>query len=113
MPLSTAADTLAGRVRCACIDIGSNTTRLLVADCSRHGLTEVLQQRAFTRLGRGLDATGRIAGDKIAAVAGEVAGQAAAARELGTAWIRIVATAAVRAATNRAELCAAVRDASG
>ena len=39
---------------CACIDIGSNTTRVLVADVEDGGLREVLQRRAFTRLGKGL-----------------------------------------------------------
>ena len=38
---------------CACIDIGTNTTRVLVADGSDGRLTEVLQRRAFTRLGAG------------------------------------------------------------
>jgi exopolyphosphatase/guanosine-5'-triphosphate,3'-diphosphate pyrophosphatase len=100
-------------VRCACIDIGSNTTRLLVADRTERALAEVLQRRAFTRLGRGLDATGRIAGEKIATVAQEVADQVTEARDLGAEWIRVVATAAVRRAANRDELCAAVRAASG
>src|SRR3954451_18039965 len=40
------------RVRCACIDIGSNTTRLLVAEPARDGrLRELHTERAFTRLG--------------------------------------------------------------
>ena len=43
-------------MRGACIDIGSNTTRLLVADCAGHELTEIHQERVFTRIGRGLAA---------------------------------------------------------
>src|SRR5437867_3913072 len=39
-------------MRCACIDIGSNTTRVLVADVVAGGLREVLVEREFTRLGR-------------------------------------------------------------
>jgi exopolyphosphatase / guanosine-5'-triphosphate,3'-diphosphate pyrophosphatase len=100
-------------VRCACIDIGSNTTRLLVADRENGHLAEVLQLRAFTRLGRRLDATGCIGAERIAATAAEVARQADAARELGASAVRVVATAAVRHADDRAELCAAVRKASG
>ena len=107
------AGRLARRVRCACIDIGSNTTRLLVADRTERGLAEVLQRRAFTRLGRGLDATGCIERQKIAEVAREVAAQVAVAQEHGAEWIRVVATAAVRRAGNRAELCEAVRAAAG
>ena len=44
-------------VRAACIDIGSNTTRLLVADGVDGALVEVHQERAFTRIGKGLAAT--------------------------------------------------------
>ena len=46
-------------MRCACIDIGSNTTRLLVAESHDGRLQEVLATRAFTRLGsKKGDATG-------------------------------------------------------
>jgi exopolyphosphatase/guanosine-5'-triphosphate,3'-diphosphate pyrophosphatase len=101
------------RVRRACIDIGSNTIRLLVADRTDGGLTEVMQLRAFTRLGHGMDSSGRIAADKLAESAAEVAVQARAARELGVDAIRVVATAAVRRAANGSELCRAVQEASG
>ena len=37
----------------ACIDIGSNTTRLLVAESVDGQLRELLQQRAFTRIAKG------------------------------------------------------------
>ena len=38
----------------ACIDVGSNTTRLLVAELRGGGLRELATQRAFTRLGKGV-----------------------------------------------------------
>ena len=38
----------------ACIDIGSNTTRLLVADAGSGRLRELVNQRAFTRIGKSL-----------------------------------------------------------
>ena len=50
----------AGGVRRACIDVGSNTTRLLVAECEAGQLTELHQERAFTRIGRGLRRDGAI-----------------------------------------------------
>ena len=43
-------------MRCACIDIGSNTTRLLVADVAQGRLAPVVQQRSFTRIGRAISA---------------------------------------------------------
>ncbi len=84
---------------CACVDIGTNTTRVLVADVKGGRLTEVRQQRAFTRLGM----TPEIAAEKIAEVAGVVAGQVAFARASGAQGVRVVATAAIRAAVNRDE----------
>ena len=65
---------LAQRMLCACIDIGSNTTRVLVADVEDGGLREVLQRRAFTRLGKGLKG-GEIPREKIEEVARVVAEQ--------------------------------------
>jgi len=98
---------------CACIDIGSNTTRLLVAEPSGGLLREILQQRAFTRLGKGLRDDGRIARGKVDEVAEVVATQVRLARELGADPIRAVATAAIRDAANYEEVCAAVLEAAG
>jgi len=87
-------------VRAACIDIGSNTTRLLVADCAGRELTEIHQERAFTRIGQGLAVSGTISEAKIREVVTVVAGQLAAARDHGAGTIRAVATAAIRRAAN-------------
>jgi exopolyphosphatase / guanosine-5'-triphosphate,3'-diphosphate pyrophosphatase len=100
-------------VRRACIDIGSNTTRLLVADCDEARLLEIHQERAFTHVRRGLTATKEIREDKIAEVATVVAAQLQAALELGATDVRGVATAAVRRAPNRDALVWAVRRSCG
>jgi exopolyphosphatase / guanosine-5'-triphosphate,3'-diphosphate pyrophosphatase len=100
-------------VRRACIDIGSNTTRLLVADCDGGQLVEVHQERAFTHVRRGLNPEEKIDAEKIAEVVTVVAAQLATARGLGAADMRCVATAAVRQAANRDALLAAVRNACG
>jgi exopolyphosphatase/guanosine-5'-triphosphate,3'-diphosphate pyrophosphatase len=100
-------------VRRACIDIGSNTTRLLVAACEDGRLEEVHQERTFTQLRRGVLDGGAISADKIAEVVSVVTLQLALARELGAAEIHAVATAAVRRAANGAELLGAIRDACG
>jgi exopolyphosphatase/guanosine-5'-triphosphate,3'-diphosphate pyrophosphatase len=93
---------------CACIDIGSNTTRVLVADTSGGRLTEVLQRRVFTRLGRGLKAGAAIPRAKIEEVAEVVAEQRALAESVGASALRAVATAAIRGAANRDEVVARV-----
>jgi exopolyphosphatase/guanosine-5'-triphosphate,3'-diphosphate pyrophosphatase len=100
-------------VRRACIDIGSNTTRLLVADCNGGGLKEVHQERVFTRISRGLLTHTAISEAKIAEVASVVAAQLRVARALGAAEVVALATAALRRASNRDELSAAVRDTCG
>ena len=97
---------------CACIDIGSNTTRVLVADVVDGRLREVLQQRAFTRIGKGLKG-GEIPREKIAEVARVVAEQRAIVDQLGCVALRVVATAAIRNADNAAEFSAALRSEGG
>jgi exopolyphosphatase / guanosine-5'-triphosphate,3'-diphosphate pyrophosphatase len=100
-------------VRRACIDIGSNTTRLLVAECDRERLLEIHQERAFTRLGRGVFHDGAIPAAKIPEVVRVVADQLRTARELGAVEIRGVATAAIRRASNGRALLDAIRDHCG
>lgn len=100
-------------MRRACIDIGSNTTRLLVAECDGERLHEVHQERVFTRIGRGLAPDGELRQDKIAEVAGVVGAQLRSARDLGASEVRGVATAAVRQAANREVLLSAVRSTCG
>ena len=87
-------------MRRACIDIGSNTTRLLVADCDGEGLVEQRQERAFTLIGPSIDARGVIPAAKLAEVIAAVVSQYAIARELGAEQVRCVATAAIRRAAN-------------
>jgi exopolyphosphatase / guanosine-5'-triphosphate,3'-diphosphate pyrophosphatase len=97
-------------VLCACIDIGSNTTRLLLARATDGTLEEVLQQRAFTKLG---SARASVRPEKIDEVAAAVAAQARLAHERGAERIRAVGTHAIRQAENRDELLAAIAEASG
>ncbi len=98
---------------CGCIDIGTNTTRVLVAEARDGRLTEVLQRRSFTRLGRGLAPGGAIPAARIAENAGVVAEQVSLAEQAGAESIRAVATACIRVAANREEFCRAMREHGG
>jgi exopolyphosphatase / guanosine-5'-triphosphate,3'-diphosphate pyrophosphatase len=98
---------------CACIDIGSNTTRLLVADANAGQLRELVTQRAFTRIGKSLNDGGAIPAAKIAEAASVVGTQAKVAREVGAEHVLAVATAAIRNASNRDELAAAIEATGG
>jgi exopolyphosphatase/guanosine-5'-triphosphate,3'-diphosphate pyrophosphatase len=93
---------------CACIDIGTNTTRVLVAHARDGRLEEVLQQKAMTRLGRDLKSGGMLSREKIAQTAQVVAEQRALAQSVGAERIRTVATAVIRKAANKHEFCRAV-----
>ena len=85
---------------CAAIDIGSNTTRVLVAEPVDGQLKKVMEQRAYTRINKALDGDGAILAEKVEEVCEVVATQVRLARELGAEEIRAVATAAVREASN-------------
>jgi len=98
---------------CACIDIGSNTTRLLVADANDGQLRELVTQRAFTRIGKSLNTGGAIPPAKIAETAEVVRTQASVARQVGAEHVLAVATAAIRNAPNRDDLLEAVEEAGG
>jgi exopolyphosphatase / guanosine-5'-triphosphate,3'-diphosphate pyrophosphatase len=98
---------------CAAIDIGSNTTRVLVAEPIDGQLKKVMEQRAYTRINKALDGDGAILGEKVDEVCDVVATQVRLAKELGAKEIRAVATAAVREASNSDEVAAAIGDAAG
>lgn len=99
--------------RGACIDIGSNTTRLVIADWDEGRLRLVAQESVFTHIGRARQADGSVEPTKLAEVALIVCGQLRRAHELDAHRVRAVATAAVRAASNGEVLIRSVRDLSG
>ncbi len=98
---------------CAAIDIGSNTTRLLVAEPQGGQLRKVMEQRAYTRIGKGASKNGKIKAEKIAEVAEVVTTQVRLARELGAEQIKTVATAAIREAKNRDKVVKEIIEAAG
>lgn len=98
---------------CAAIDIGSNTTRVLVAEPEEGQLRTVMEQRAYSRIGRDAKRDGAIAAEKVAEVAEVVATQVRLAEELGAEAIRTVATAAIREADNCDEVAAEIGRVAG
>ena len=98
---------------CAAIDIGSNTTRVLVAEPEDGQLRTVMEQRAYTRIGRDAKRNGAIAAEKVAEVAEVVATQVRLAEELGAEAVRTVATAAIRESTNCKAVAAEIGRAAG
>src|SRR5919106_312695 len=85
---------------CAAIDIGSNTTRVLVAEPQEGQLRKVMEQRAYTRIDKTAKRKGKITAEKIGELADVVGTQVRLAQELGAEAFRIVATAAIREAKN-------------
>jgi exopolyphosphatase/guanosine-5'-triphosphate,3'-diphosphate pyrophosphatase len=100
-------------VRIACVDIGSNTTRLLVAEVGDNLWRELMTQRAYTLIGKKSGSDGRIPDEVIEHVAEVVSTQVRLARELGADDITVVATAAVRGAPNRDKAIQAISAQTG
>jgi exopolyphosphatase/guanosine-5'-triphosphate,3'-diphosphate pyrophosphatase len=98
---------------CAAIDIGSNTTRVLVAEPIEGQLKKVMEQRAYTRINKALGKKGEILPEKVEEVCEVVATQVRLAQELGAKEIRAVATAAIREASNGEQVAAAIGEVAG
>jgi exopolyphosphatase/guanosine-5'-triphosphate,3'-diphosphate pyrophosphatase len=96
--------------RIAVIDLGTNTTRLLVADVDGGRVRELDRRSEVTRLGEGVDSSGRLADRAMDRVAAAVAQFRQAIDALGPARVVAVATSAVRDAANGDELLARLRD---
>ena len=98
---------------CAAVDIGSNTTRVLVAEPQEGQLRKVMEQRAYTQIGADAKRDGKLSAQKIDEVAEVVETQLKLARELGAEAIRVVATAAIREAGNREKVVREIERVTG
>ena len=87
-------------MRVAAIDLGTNTTRLLVADVSGDDVEEVVRRTLITRLGEGVDARRRLLPLPIARVRNCLAEYRRELETLGAERALLVATSAVRDAEN-------------
>ena len=87
-------------MRVAAIDLGSNTTRLLVADVDGREISEVVKRTRITRLGEGVDARRQLLPLPIARVRNCLAEYRRELESLGAERTLLVATSAVRDAEN-------------
>jgi exopolyphosphatase/guanosine-5'-triphosphate,3'-diphosphate pyrophosphatase len=100
-------------VRAAVVDIGTNSTRLLIADVGDGSVEEIVRASAVTRLGEGVEATGRLGEEPQQRVFATLERYAAAIREHECDASAAVMTSAVRDAANGAAFSAAVRERYG
>ncbi len=100
--------------RVAAIDLGTNSVRLLVASAAEGGaLEEFARDMVITRIGQGVDETGRIDPSALERTVAVLTRYCRRARALHAERIRVSATSAVRDASNREELERSVREHSG
>jgi exopolyphosphatase/pppGpp-phosphohydrolase len=85
----------------AAIDIGSNTIHIVVARCWPDHLDILADELDLTRLGESVNADGSISEEKAQAALAVVAHYVALARNLGAETILLIATEAIRRASNR------------
>jgi exopolyphosphatase / guanosine-5'-triphosphate,3'-diphosphate pyrophosphatase len=99
-------------MRVAIVDIGSNSTRLLIAEVDREtGVVEELVRRSqVTRLGQGVDSAGTLSEDAVARTMATLDKYCAEIHEHGCEVNLAVCTSAVRDATNGGEFLARVRE---
>ncbi|HEX6310436.1 MAG TPA: Ppx/GppA phosphatase family protein [Acidimicrobiia bacterium] len=103
--------------RLAGVDIGTNSTRLLVADVGGNdpgaALVPVDRRMRITRLGQGVDAARQLHPDAIDRTVGVLEEYRRVIDDLGAGAVRATATSAARDATNRDEFFAAATEALG
>lgn len=96
-------------MRVAVVDIGTNSTRLLVADADADGVEQVDRRSIVTRLGEGLERTGELGEAPRARVFAVLDEYAAAMDEHGAEVRTAVLTSAVRDAANGSQFLSEVR----
>lgn len=99
--------------RFAAIDVGTNTVLLLVAERRGDGFAPLAERAEITRLGRGVDRSGRLDPAAIRETVEVLARYAAEARSLGAEGVACVATSAARDASNGEEFFSAAERAAG
>src|SRR6201987_4703117 len=94
--------------RCAVVDLGSNSVRLVVFEGHCRNPVAIFNEKAVLRLGRGLQATGRLNDEGMAQAFTVLHRYHAVAHAMGATPFEILATAAVRDARNGTDFVAAL-----
>ncbi len=89
--------------RCAVVDLGSNSVRLVVYEGRCRNPVAMFNEKAVLRLGRGLQATGRLNEETVGQAITVMRRYQAVARAMGADPLEVLATAAVRDAANGPE----------
>lgn len=102
------------KMKLACIDIGTNSLKLVVADVENQQITDVVYQgAAVTRIGQGVDKNRKLLPEAMDRTLNVIKTSIQEAERIGAQKITIVATSAVRDAQNRDEFAQKVTDRTG
>jgi exopolyphosphatase/guanosine-5'-triphosphate,3'-diphosphate pyrophosphatase len=101
------------RMRVAVVDLGTNTTRVLVADVDDGHVHELERRTKVTRLGEGVDSTGRLADGAVERVTQTLTEYKAIIDELKPERTIALATSATRDAENGGEFRQMLHDRFG
>ncbi len=97
-------------MRVAVIDLGTNSTRLLVADVENGEVGELERRNTVTRLGRGVDLSGQLGAEAIEDVCAVVGDYVAVLEDMGAERVAALATSAVRDSSNGDAFIAELRE---
>jgi exopolyphosphatase/guanosine-5'-triphosphate,3'-diphosphate pyrophosphatase len=96
--------------RVAVIDVGSNSSRLLVAEVADGEVAKVERQSRVTRLGRGVDLSGQLSAEAIEEACEAIGDYVTICEAAGVEAVATIATSAVRDASNGGAFVAELRE---
>jgi exopolyphosphatase / guanosine-5'-triphosphate,3'-diphosphate pyrophosphatase len=100
-------------LRIAVVDIGTNSTRMLLSDVDAGRVEELERRTTVTNMGRGVDHTGQLCSDAIEDVCSAIGDYKACYEEMGADRVMAIATSAVRDAGNGDAFIAELRERFG
>jgi exopolyphosphatase / guanosine-5'-triphosphate,3'-diphosphate pyrophosphatase len=95
------------------VDIGSNTVHLLVARTNGVSITPLVDESEGLRLGVDVDSSGAIGHEKLEELIGTLCRFKDSAAKVGVTGLHLLATHAIRAASNRHTVCEEIAQVTG